>query len=116
MKRSFLPCLATLFFCALPSWAQSSAGTITGRVLDPSGHPIAAAAVILTRPDTGEARNLSSDATGEFVFTSVQPGTYDLAVKATGFKTFDKKGLALSASDHLTAGDLPLQVGSISES
>jgi hypothetical protein len=116
MNRSSLPCLAAFFFLAAVALAQSSAGTITGRVLDPTGHPVAAATVTLLRPDTGETRTFTTDGLGEFTFTSVQPGVYDLAVKSTGFKQLDKKGLALSASERLGAGDLQLQLGSISES
>src|SRR5882762_9833473 len=116
MKRSLLPCIATIFLCAGSAQPQSSAGTISGRVLDPTGHPVAAATVTLTKPDTGETRTFASESAGEFVFTSIQPGAYDIAVKAAGFKLYDKKGLALSASEHLSAGDLQLQIGSISES
>src|SRR5215471_8426388 len=116
MKRSLLLCFAVLTLCAGLAFGQSSAGTITGRVLDPTGHPVAAATITLTRPDTGEVRTFNSDVAGEFVFTSVQPGVYDLAVKSEGFKLLDKKGLALSASEHLAAGDLALQIGSVSES
>src|SRR5258708_4999196 len=117
MQRFPGPCLALLLavFAGLAN-AQSSTGTINGRVLDPTGQSIPAAAVTLTKQDTKETRTFTSDSTGEFVFTSIQPGVYDLSVKAGGFKAFDKKGLALSASDHLSAGDIRLQVGSVSES
>src|SRR5438034_6241770 len=116
MKSSLLPCLAAFFLLAGSALAQSSAGTINGRVLDPTGHAVAGATVTLIKPNTGETRTFTSDALGEFVFTSMQPGVYDLAVKSEGFKQLDKKGLALSASEHLTAGDLQLQIGSVSES
>jgi hypothetical protein len=94
---------------------QSTTGTINGRVLDETGQAIPGATISLTRHDTGDLRTFTSESTGEFVFTSIQPGIYDLSVKAQGFKTFEKKGIALSASDHLSAGDLKLQVGSVSE-
>src|SRR6266481_920083 len=96
--------------------AQSSSGTINGRVLDASGQAVPGEAITLTKQDTGETRTFNSDAAGDFVFTSIQPGTYDLSVKAQGFKNLEKKGLALSASDHLSAGDLRLQVGTVTES
>lgn len=106
---------AFLAFTAI-AFAQSSTGTISGRVLDPTGQAIPAASVTLTKQDTGDTRTFSSDSTGEFVFTSLQPGTYDLSVKVSGFKNLDKKSIALSASEHAAAGDLRLQVGSVSES
>src|SRR5215510_1920913 len=94
---------------------QSTTGTINGRVLDETSQPISGATITLTRRDTGDLRTFTTESTGEFVFTSIQPGVYDLSARAQGFKLFEKKGLALSASDHLSAGDLKLQVGSVSE-
>ncbi|HJZ95336.1 MAG TPA: carboxypeptidase regulatory-like domain-containing protein [Candidatus Solibacter sp.] len=111
-----LPCLATFLTLAASALAQSSAGTITGRVLDPSGTPVAAATVVLTNANTAEIRTFTSDNLGEFVFTSIQPGVYELSIKSSGFKQLEKKGLALSASEKLSAGDLKLQLGSVSES
>src|SRR5215471_10896099 len=116
MNRLLLHTLASSLLLAGFALAQSSTGTITGRVLDPTGSPIAAANVTLVRPSTSESRNFNTDAMGVFTFTSVQPGTYDITVKSTGFKQLDKKGLELSASEHLTAGDLQMQLGSLSES
>src|SRR5215831_67013 len=116
MQRFLYLCIATcaLFTCLLT--AQSTTGTIDGRVLDQTGQAIPGATVTLTRQETGDIRTFTTEPTGEFVFTSIQPGNYDLSVKAQGFKAFDKKGIALSASDHISAGDLKLQVGSVSES
>src|ERR1043165_8553069 len=115
MKRLLL-CLATFLLLAGLAFAQSSAGTITGRVLDPTGNAIAAATVTLTNANTGELRTFTADALGEFVFTSIQPGIYNLAVKSAGFKQLEKNGLALSASEKLSAGDLKMQIGTVSES
>src|SRR5690349_4635449 len=102
--------------CASLGLAQTTTGTISGRVLDPASQAVPGAMVTLTKRDTREIRTFTSDNSGEFVFTSIQPGVYDLSIRATGFKTLDKKGLSLSASEHLSAGDLPLKIGAISES
>jgi hypothetical protein len=107
-------------FVLLTLWAgllsgQSSTGTVSGRVLDPSGQAVSAARVILIREDTLETRTFTTEPGGDFMFTSIQPGVYDLRVEAHGFRTLEKQGLALSASDHLSAGDLRLQIGSVSE-
>src|SRR5205807_142157 len=89
--------IALLFAGAM--FAQSSSGVISGRVLDESNQTIAGASITVVREGTGEARNVSTEATGEFVFTSLQPGNYDLTVKADGFRMYQKTGLALSASE-----------------
>src|SRR5258708_5071195 len=70
--------------------AQSSSGTITGRVLDSSGQSVPAATVTLTKQDTREVRTLSTPESGDFVFTALQPGPYSLQVEAAGFKQLEK--------------------------
>jgi hypothetical protein len=96
--------------------AQTSSATITGRVLDAQGDAVPGAIVTLTRQETHDTRTFTTDPLGEFVFASIQPGIYDVAVDLEGFKHVEKKGLALSASDRLSAGDLRLEVGGLSES
>src|SRR5215470_4865524 len=115
MHHLFIFCIAmwTSFSGLLAP--QSTTGTINGRVLDETGQEISGATITLTRHGTGDHRTFTTESTGEFVFTSIQPGAYDLSVRAQGFKTFEKKGVTLSASDHLSAGDLKLQIGSVSE-
>src|SRR5262245_25479633 len=110
MHHLFIFCFATWTFLSGLLAPQSTTGTINGRALDETGQPISGATITLTRHDTGDLRTFTSGSTGEFVFTSIQPGVYDLSVRAQGFKTFEKKGIALSA------GDLKLQIGSVSES
>ena len=109
------PALACLIFTGI-GMAQSSSGVISGRVLDTTADAIPGATVVLTRQGTGETRTFITSALGEFVLTSIQPGTYDLEVRAQGFKNLQKTGLVLSASERLSAGDLKLQLGSVSES
>lgn len=103
---------------ALPhvTMAQTSSGTIVGRVLDAHGEAVPGAAVTLTKSDTHETRTFTTGGSGEFVFASIQPGVYDITVDLQGFKRLETKGLALSASDRLSAGDLRLEVGGVSES
>ena len=71
--------------------AQSSSGTITGRVLDTSGNSVPGATVRLIKQDTREVRTFQTQANGEFVFASLQPGPYGLTVEAQGFKAFEKQ-------------------------
>ena len=55
------------------AFAQSSSGTITGRVLDTSGQSVPGATVALTKNDTREKRTAPTTLTGDFVFTALQP-------------------------------------------
>ena len=112
--------LVALLLCAMlvlttTAFAQSSTGTITGRILDTSGKSVPGATVILTKSDTRERRNLTTAISGDFVFTALQPGPYNLRVEAKGFNVLEKTGLLLTSSERLSAGDLVLQVGQVAE-
>src|SRR5947209_15933634 len=78
--------------------AQTSTGSVTGRVVDPSGAPIANAEVRLINQATKDSRLVPTGGNGDFVFVDVQPGDYALNIKVSGFKQFDKTGMHLAAS------------------
>ena len=118
MSRRTSLAAALLTACLLiagAAWAQSSSGTITGRVLDPTGQTVPGATLTLTKTDTRDVRTFTTPATGDFVFTALQPGPYTLKVQASGFKLVEKTDLNLSASERLPAGDIMLQVGSLTD-
>ena len=118
MSRRTSLAAALLTACLLiagAAWAQSSSGTITGRVLDPTGQTVPGATLTLTKTDTLDVRTFTTPATGDFVFTALQPGPYSLKVQASGFKLVEKTDLNLSASERLPAGDIMLQVGSLTD-
>lgn len=84
-------------------------------MLDSSGLAVAGAEVILTQPATGAARKLTTNERGGFVFSNLQPGEYDLVVSASGFKSVERKGVRLTASEILALGDIVLEVGAVNE-
>jgi hypothetical protein len=96
-------------------FAQSSSGTISGRVLDTTGQAVPGATVTLLRTDTREVRALVTSTTGDVVFTSLQPGPYTLQVEMDGFNKLEKTNLVLSSSERLSVGDLVLKLGAVSE-
>jgi hypothetical protein len=106
-----------LCFLVLPPWlaAQNITGAISGTVTDPTGLPISGAGVTLTRTATLATREMSSDVHGGFVFGALPPGEYSLVVKQSGFKTIEKSGIVLTASETLSVGELSLPLGDVSE-
>jgi len=95
--------------------AQSSSSDIAGRVLDSSGNVIPNAEVTLTNQQTGDTRTVKTGSTGDFIFATLQPGTYSVRVNASGFKELEKRNLRLSSSERLSAGDLRLELGTVKE-
>jgi hypothetical protein len=96
--------------------AQSITGSIVGTVRDSSGLAVAGAQVTITDTATGAARSAATNDHGDFVFSSVTPGSYDVAVKAAGFKLAERKNLVLPASETRSLGDIALEVGDTSQS
>ena len=107
--------LAAATLLAASAFAQSSSGTISGRVVDPSGAPVSGAEVHVINQVDHQTRNFTSSSTGDFVFPNLEPGAYTITAKANGFKQYEKKDVTLNADDRLAVGDLQLQVGAVTE-
>jgi protocatechuate 3,4-dioxygenase beta subunit len=75
-----------------------------GRVVDPAGQLVANAQVRLINQANEEARSAATDSEGEFVFVSIQPGTFTVSVRAEGFKGFSKHDIVLNGSDRWSVG------------
>jgi hypothetical protein len=86
-------------------------GNIVGTVKDPSGAVIPGAKVTATEAGKGFARSAVTDASGYYVIGSLRPADYNLTIEATGFHTYDQKGVTLLADQTLTA-NAQMQVGS----
>lgn len=95
---------------------QTVTGVVSGSVADSSGQYIPGAFVTLTSETTGEARRSPTEATGDFVFTAVQPGRYTVSVESQGFKRLEKTNLTVTASERLAVGVLTLEIGTVSDS
>ena len=116
MNRHLL-CIVTLLLLGFTSttFAQDVTARIDGQVTDPAGAVVTQATVTLTNTRTGEVRTVQSDDNGSYTFTLIQPGIYDLSVKAGGFKEYLSKGLELNVNDRKTI-NIPLETGAVTES
>jgi hypothetical protein len=92
------------------------ASSVVGTVVDPANAVVADAPVTLTSVGTGAERSATTDSLGTYRFTNVTPGTYNVTVKATGFKAITKTGIIVSANETHNAGSITLQLGAVSES
>ena len=100
---------------AASALAQTSTGTIGGSVVDSSGAVIAGAEVSLANESTKDTRLVQTDSNGGFNFPAVQPGTYTVRVEITGFRSFERNGNVLTASDRLSVGSLELTIGAVGD-
>jgi hypothetical protein len=72
--------------------------------------------VTLTNSNTGVKAAQKTNAAGEFTFSAVLPGEYAIAVEMNGFKKVEKTGLHVSADERLSAGEIKLEIGNVTES
>jgi len=94
---------------------QEITGTLTGTIVDSSGAAVPGAQASAKNLTIGAVRNTVSGAEGIFVFNSLEPGRYNLTIKATGFKTLEEDNLDVTASAPLSLGKLTLALGALTE-
>src|SRR5215475_14120218 len=101
--------LSLLLLVLAGAFAQSTNGTITGTISDPSGAVVPTAQIEVKNQDTGIVYRGGTSATGNYVIP-VPSGTYELTVNAAGFKKFVQENLqVIVATD--TRKDINLEVG-----
>ncbi|HEU4981451.1 MAG TPA: TonB-dependent receptor [Acidobacteriaceae bacterium] len=96
-----------LFSLAGLCHAQNNDASLSGTVTDTTNAAIPNANLTLTNEATGISRTAKTDATGGYSMTAISPGTYDLSVSASGFKTTINKGIQLQISQ---AGTVNVQL------
>ena len=101
---------AAFLTLAVAANAQTSRGTVSGTVQDPSDSAIAAARVTLIGVETGVRLSTISNVTGVYRFDAVDLGTYKLQVTHPGFQEYVATGIGVGAN-RVTTVDPHLNVG-----
>src|SRR6185503_18928655 len=78
--------------------AQTSRGTVTGTVIDPQGASISGANAELHHRETNQTRSTVTNEAGLYRFDAVDLGTYDMTVRAGGFKAYTKRAIPVVAN------------------
>lgn len=112
---SIVGCLLVLFLLGSVSFAQQLTGTLTGTVYDSAGAVVPNAKVTMKNEASGDIRTTVSNGSGYFTITAVQPGSYSVSIEATGFKTWERTGIAFAQGDSHTLANIKLEVGQVSE-
>src|SRR5258707_7858645 len=93
---------------AIPIYAQVAGATLSGTVKDSSGAFIPNAQVVITDVATGVTRTVSPGGAGLYTAPNLLPGTYEIRVTATGFRTAVQKGITLTVGGQQVV-DITLQ-------
>src|ERR1700729_3040277 len=94
--------MASLAVVARPAWAGTT-GSLAGTVVETQGGtPIANATVTASSPS--QVAVTHTDARGGFVFLSLAPDTYTIAIERSGFEPLASSGVSIFAdqSQNLT--------------
>ena len=104
-------------FCALfvVVWAHElTAGTLTGRVVDPSNAVVPGVTLSLTNIDTKETITTRSDHIGSYTFPVLPSGNYSLSAEAPGFEKYVRERLELRDGGSFTV-DITLKIPAMAE-
>ena len=90
--------------------SQTSRGTVSGVVSDPTGAVISGANVTLTNPQTNISRTTTSNEEGFYRFDAVELGTYTVVISTAGFGELTKANIIVNANQNSQV-DAQLQPG-----
>lgn len=111
MKRIALPVV-----CLMAAWmaVPAEAGSLSGRVWDPTGGVVPKATVAIVNVESGARQSATTDETGDFSFQGLPAGRYELEVSATSFQRFRRRNINVPAAGDTRVG-VVLRLGEVME-
>ena len=106
--------LGLLLLCSAAVYAQEFRATLSGRISDPAGAPVASASVVLRNVENNETVHRQANDQGDYLFALINPGEYELRVEHPGFKAVTRRGITLSVARSASL-DVALELGSTTE-
>jgi Carboxypeptidase regulatory-like domain len=94
--RHFVLCLAVCLACVFPApsytqthgapapVSQGTSGSITGKVSEKHGGPMAGAGINVLNTQTGLSSSVATDVNGQFTVENLSPGAYRVSISASG--------------------------------
>jgi len=113
LRSMVAACLCSLLaFCfAVASWGQATT-SLGGLITDAGGATLARATVKLIEVGTGAIRTAETNRDGQYQFSQLLPGHYEISVSAQGFAAIRKTGIDLLVSQPATV-DVTLKVATV---
>jgi len=117
VKKVIIGLLSVLVIALLmtPSLVAQSlvSGDLTGTITDPSGAVVPNATVTLKNSGTGQTRTTTTNNSGAYRFSLLQPGSYTVSATASGFSKAETT--AMINIGQATVADVKLAVGTSSQ-
>lgn len=109
-----LAVLGLLTVLTFPALGQSTSGRIVGRVADPTGAVLASVKITLVNEATGASRDTQTNASGDYNFVEVVPGSYRVEFELAGFKKNVQTSVLVNVNQVVTLNSI-LQIGATQE-
>ena len=100
----FSPCL----------WGQASTGSLLGRITDGTGAVLPNARISVLNTETNVHYDSVSNSAGDYLVPYLTPGTYELKVEASGFKSYQRPGIGIQQAAAITV-NVQMEVGANTE-
>src|SRR5215813_9423018 len=104
------PIFLLLLMAVAIGYGQTPTATLSGVVRTVRGEVLNKATVTVKNNATGKTRQDKTDKEGRYIFTLLEPGSYELQVQAEGFKLLSQKNLELNVGG-TTVRDAQMEVG-----
>src|SRR5688572_23615311 len=113
--RPLLVKLCSFFLLfAVPAFAQTDRGTVTGAISDGTGAVIPGVSVVATNTQTNARHETFSTERGNYTLVQVPAGVYELDVELRGFRRYVRQGITVLSAQTLRI-DVALEVGASTE-
>ncbi|MGH9403282.1 MAG: carboxypeptidase regulatory-like domain-containing protein, partial [Terriglobia bacterium] len=106
---------ALLFLFSSVLLGQTTFGSLTGTITDPSGGVVPGVQVTLTNMGTNGKVVSTTNADGIYAFVNVQPGSYRIDAEKDGFKHFTRSPIDVQVQGSYRI-DVAMQLGSVTQS
>jgi hypothetical protein len=93
---------------------SATTGALEGSIRDAASAAVAGARVTAFSPSTGQSHHAESDASGNYRFSLLAPGPYQVTFHAAGFKTAQMEGVTINVSE-IPILDASLEAGEPSQ-
>jgi hypothetical protein len=103
--------LATLLIWQVSAFGQATTGSISGRVVDPTGANVGGATVVISNVDNGIKTTATTNDDGAFNETALPPNNYQITVDKEGFSSATLETFKLDI-DQKARFNVELKVGS----
>jgi Carboxypeptidase regulatory-like domain len=103
-----------IFMAQVAIQAQTTTGSLSGTITDPSSAVVPGATVTVVNTATGAERSAIASSEGTFDFQALQPGTYRITVEAKGFSKAVARDITVSVAIAAQV-TIPLEIGAASE-